>query len=90
MLENKTTIWVDNLRKVENYKNNTFTSAIDNFPNKIWTVTNKPIDFKLDGDDTQLQQTYAKRTILKMTGDHVTTIFFFSFAFTKARILFET
>ena len=65
MLENKTTNWVDNLRKVEKYKNNTFTSAIDNLPNKIWTVTNEPIDFKLDGDDTQLQQTYAKRTILK-------------------------
>jgi hypothetical protein len=65
MLENKTTNWVDNLRKVENYKNNTFTSAIDNLPNKIWAVTNEPIDFKLDGDDTQLQQTYAKRTILK-------------------------
>jgi hypothetical protein len=65
MLENKSTNWVDSLRKVENYKNNTFTSAIDNLPNKIWTVTNKPIDFKLDGDDTQLQQTYAKRTILK-------------------------
>jgi hypothetical protein len=65
MLENKTSNWVDNLRKVESYKNNTFTSAIDNLPNKIWTPTNEPIDFKLDGDDTQLQQTYAKRTILK-------------------------
>ena len=65
MLENKTTNWVDNLRKVENYKNNTFTSAIDNLPNKIWTPKNQPIDFKLDGDSTQLQQTYAKRTILK-------------------------
>jgi hypothetical protein len=65
MLENKSTNWVDNLRKVEDYKNNTFTTSIDNLPNKIWTPTNEPIDFKLDGDNTQLQQTYAKRTILK-------------------------
>ena len=65
MLENKSTNWVDNLRKVEDYKNNTFTTSIDNLPNKIWTPTNEPIDFKLDGDDTQLKQTYAKRTILK-------------------------
>ena len=65
MLENKSTNWLDQLRKVEDYKNNTFTTSIDNLPNKIWTPTNEPIDFKLDGDDTQLQQTYAKRTILK-------------------------
>ena len=66
MLENKSTNWVDNLRKVESYKNNTFTSAIDNLPNKIWTPTNEPINFQLDGDNnTQIQQTYAKRTILK-------------------------
>ena len=47
MLENKSTNWVDNLRKVEEYKNNTFTTSIDNLPNKIWTPTNEPIDSKV-------------------------------------------
>ena len=65
MLENKSTNWVDQLRKVEDYKNNTFTTSIDNLPNKIWTPTNEPIKFELVGSEQQLQQTYAKRTIHK-------------------------
>jgi hypothetical protein len=35
-LENENTNWIDHLQRVEDIKNNTYTSAIKNIPNKIW------------------------------------------------------
>ena len=41
-LENENNNWVDNLRRVEDLRNNTFTSAIKNIPNKINGKINRP------------------------------------------------
>jgi len=66
MLDNESTNWVDNLRKVEDYKNNTFTSAIKNIPSKIWNDKSEPISFDIgQASDEQLQQMYARQAILK-------------------------
>ena len=67
MLENESTNWVDNLRKVENYKNNTYTSAIKNIPSKIWHDKSEPIVVAEVGTatDEQLRQILARQSILK-------------------------
>ena len=66
MLDNENTNWVDNLRNVEDFKNNTYTSGIDNIPNKIWNNNNEPIQFEVGrSTDEQMRQLVAKQTILK-------------------------
>jgi hypothetical protein len=66
MLENESTNWVDNLKKVENYKNNTYTSAIKNIPSKIWHDKNEPIDFEVGkASDEELRQILARQVIQK-------------------------
>jgi hypothetical protein len=66
MLENEDTNWIDNLRRVENLKNDTFTSGIDNIPSKIWNNKNEPIRFEVgQSTDEQMRQLLAKQTILK-------------------------
>jgi glycosyltransferase involved in cell wall biosynthesis len=56
MLDNENTNWVDNLRNVEDFKNNTYTSGIDNIPNKIidsfsWA---KPVLCSLSGETKKI------------------------------------
>jgi hypothetical protein len=66
MLENEDTNWIDQLRRVENLKNDTYTSGIDNIPSKIWNNKNEPIRFEVgQSTDEQMRQLLAKQTILK-------------------------
>jgi hypothetical protein len=69
-LENENNNWVDNLRRVEDLRNNTFTSAIKNIPNKIWTNSKEPIALRnipihnRTGNQKE-EQILAKQTILR-------------------------
>ena len=69
-LENENTNWIDHLQRVEDIKNNTFTSAIKNIPNKIWNdkkeqiiLRNIPIHNRT-GDQKE-DQIIANQTILR-------------------------
>eukprot|EP01041_Mallomonas_annulata_P012316 gene12316-25904_t len=70
MLENENNNWIDNLRRVEDLRNNTFTSAIKNIPNKIWTNSKEPIALRnipihnRTGNQRE-EQILAKQTILR-------------------------
>jgi len=69
-LENENNNWVDNLRRVEDLRNNTFTSAIKNIPNKIWTNSKEPIALRNIPIHTRTgtqkeEQILAKQTILR-------------------------
>ena len=70
MLENENNNWIDNLRRVEDIRNNTFTSAIKNIPNKIWTNSKEPIALRnipihnRTGNQKE-EQILAKQTILR-------------------------
>ncbi len=69
-LENENNNWIDNLRRVEDLRNNTFTSAIKNIPNKIWTNSKEPIALRnipihnRTGNRKE-EQILAKQTILR-------------------------
>ena len=66
MLENEDTNWIDQLRRVENLKKDTYTSGIENIPSKIWNNKNEPIRFEVgQSTDEQMRQLLAKQTILK-------------------------
>jgi hypothetical protein len=66
MLENETTNWVDSLRKVENFKNNTYTSAIKNIPSKIWNNKSEPIVSEIGQmTDEERRQILARQVIQK-------------------------
>jgi hypothetical protein len=67
MLENQSTNWVDQLRKIERYKNNTYTSAIDTAPARVWNNTIEQIPFELGRDQNEQAslQVDAKQRILK-------------------------
>ena len=70
-LENENNNWIDHLRKIENIKNATFTTAINNIPETIWQNNKKklpnvniPLDhFKVDDDNTR--KILARNTVLK-------------------------
>ena len=70
MLENENNNWVDNLRRVEDLRNNTYTSAIKAIPNKIWTNSKEPIALRnipihnRTGNQKE-KQILAKQTILR-------------------------
>ena len=66
MLDNESTNWADNLWKVENCKNNTFTSSIKNIPSKIWHDKSEPIVSEI-GKTTQeeMRQILARQVIQK-------------------------
>ena len=69
-LQNEDNNWIDNLQQIENIRNATFTTAINNIPEKIWnnskapiTERNIPIHYKTDDDKTR--QLFASQTVLK-------------------------
>jgi hypothetical protein len=70
-LENENNNWIDYLRKIENMKNATFTTAINNIPETIWKNDKKPFPnvdiplhhFKVDDDNTR--KILARNTVLK-------------------------
>ena len=70
-LQNEDNNWIDNLRKIENTRNATFTTAINNIPDKIWKKSNKPLlmaNFPLHFnkvDDDKTRQVFAAQTVLK-------------------------
>ena len=69
-LENKNNNWIDSLKRVQNLHNDTYTSAIDNIPNKIWNsssepVTQREIPIHYKTGDEKTKQLFAKQTILK-------------------------
>ena len=57
-LQNENNNWIDYLRKLENAHNSTFTTAINNIPDKIWKVEKNVGD-----DDTKANA--ASNTVLK-------------------------
>lgn len=69
-LENENNNWIDHLRRVEDLRNNTFTSAIKNIPNKIWSNSKEPIALRnipihnRTGNQKE-EQILAKQTILR-------------------------
>ena len=69
-LENENNNWIDHLRRVEDLRNNTFTRAIKNIPNKIWTNSKEPIALRnipihnRTGNRKE-EQILAKQTILR-------------------------
>ena len=69
-LENENNNWVDNLRRVEDLRNNTYTSAIKAIPNKIWTNSKEPIALRnipihIRTGNQKEKQILAKQTILR-------------------------
>jgi len=73
-IKNNNNNWVDSLRNIENLHNNTFTSATNNIPNKIWAVSKEPIVtretlFHLTKEKTD--QLMAKQVILKNIKKHI-------------------
>lgn len=69
-LQNEDNNWIDNLQQIENIRNATYTTAINNIPDKIWnnskapiTERNIPIHYKTDNDKTR--QLLASQTVLK-------------------------
>ena len=69
-LENENNNWVDNLRRVEDLRNNTYTSAIKAIPNKIWTNSKEPIALRNipihnRTENKKEEQILAKQTILR-------------------------
>lgn len=69
-VENQNTNWIDNLQRVEDLHNETYTSAIDNIPNRIWTASKEPIAARQipiynETGDLKTQQIIANQTILK-------------------------
>ena len=57
-LQNENNNWIDHLQKLENTRNSTFTSAINNIPDTIWKK-----EKKVDDDDNKALN--ASNTVLK-------------------------
>lgn len=68
-IENGNNVWINNIRKIENIHNETYTSSIKNIPNKVWTTRNKPYTaeelFSKDEDPIQREQLNAYSEIKK-------------------------
>jgi hypothetical protein len=69
-LENESTNWIDYLQRVEDIKNNTYTSAIKNIPNKIWNnkkeeIASRNIPIHNRTGDQKEDQIIANQTILR-------------------------
>jgi hypothetical protein len=58
-------VWINDIDTIEDNHNNTYTSAIKNIPNKIWTNTNEPAANIIINTPEQQQQHDAKNEILK-------------------------
>ena len=57
-LQNENNIWIDYLPKLENAHNSTFTTAINNIPDKIWKIEKYV-------DDDDMKANAASNTVLK-------------------------
>ena len=66
-IEHGNNVWINDIKAIENIHNDTYTSAIKNIPNKIWTNSNQenePIEL-FNRDPLQLEQFEAKMEIKK-------------------------
>ena len=66
-IQHKNNVWINDIETIENNHNNTYTSAIKNIPNKIWTSTNEPNEPEqlFNRNPLQLEQFEAKMEIRK-------------------------
>ena len=66
-IEHGNNVWINDIKTIENIHNDTYTSAIKNIPNKIWTNSNQdnePIEL-FNRTPLQLEQFEAKMEIKK-------------------------
>lgn len=67
-IQNENNVWINDLRNIEDVKNNTYTSSIKNIPNKIWIDNKNEVITKdnfHNATPQQSEQNLASRTILK-------------------------
>ena len=66
-IEHGNNVWINDIKTIENIHNDTYTSAIKNIPNRIWTNSNQenePVEL-FNRDPLQLEQFEAKMEIKK-------------------------
>ena len=67
-IDHENNVWINDIRTIEDVRNNTFTSSINNIPNKIWVANKEPVitvDNFHNATKQQSEQNLASRTILK-------------------------
>ena len=67
-IDNENNVWINDIKTIEDVHNNTFTSSINNIPNKIWVNNKNPVitvDNFHNATKQQSEQNLASRTILK-------------------------
>jgi len=65
-IQHRNNVWINDIKTIENILNNTYTSAIKNIPNKIWTNTNQPNEpLQLLNNPLQQEQHEAHEEIKK-------------------------
>lgn len=67
-IDHENNVWINDIKTIEDVHNNTFTSSINNIPNKIWVNNKNPVitvDNFHNATKQQSEQNLASRTILK-------------------------
>ena len=68
-IEHGNNVWINDIKTIENVHNDTYTSSINNIPNKVWTNRNEPYTaeelFSKDEDPIQREQLDAYTEIKK-------------------------
>lgn len=68
-IQHSNNVWINDVRKIEDTHNDTYTTSIKNIPNKIWTATIEPVNVHrrdiFNENNEQYQQVKASKEILK-------------------------
>lgn len=65
-IQHRNNVWINDIKTIENILNDTYTSAIKNIPNKIWTNTNQPNEpVELFNRDPLQQEQYEAHMEIK-------------------------